>query len=109
MDVFFFVLLPNTPHATRIPLTQTLVLDVEPHLFESLMGNEQGKMLGYGFPSHTLHFYPNFTESPAYKVSIPMTSFPYHKTPGAFAQASVGVASVSAGPASPSSCVQQGG
>ena len=95
-DGLSFVLLPNTPHATRIPLTQTLVVDVEPHLFEFLVGNEQGKLLGDGlqsFPSPALHFYPNLIESPDYRVSIPMTPFPSHK---ASALASVRAALISA-------------
>ena len=73
-----FTLLPDTPHETRVPLTQVLVVDVAPHLFSLLVGNELAKLFGDGldsYPTPRLHFHPNFVEHPEYRVTIPMRSF----------------------------------
>ena len=74
-----FVLLPGTPHTTALPLAQTLVVDVEPDLFQLLVGNAQAALLGDGirsYPSPSLHFHPNLVESPEYIVTMPMRPFP---------------------------------
>ena len=74
-----FVLLPGTPHTTALPLAQTLVVDVEPDLFQLLVGNAQAALIGDGirsYPSPSLHFHPNLVESPEYIVTMPMRPFP---------------------------------
>jgi hypothetical protein len=100
----WFELVRGTPYATRIPLTQTLVVDVKPSLFQFLVGNEQAKLLGDGirsYPTPQLFFHPNLIEHPDYQVTIPMQPFPYHLRKGnrtALVTACVSSASASSSP-----------
>ncbi|PNH08950.1 hypothetical protein TSOC_004454 [Tetrabaena socialis] len=75
-------LLPGTPHAVDLPLTQTLVVTDSP-LFDYLVGNEQMRcMADYvtQYPTARLHFKPNIVEAPGHTLAMPMTKGPESKS-----------------------------
>ncbi|PNG99631.1 hypothetical protein TSOC_014587, partial [Tetrabaena socialis] len=71
-------LLPGTPHAVDLPLTQTLVVTDSP-LFDYLVGNEQMRSVAdyvTQYPTARLHFKPNIVEAPGHTLAMPMTKGP---------------------------------
>ncbi|PNH00704.1 hypothetical protein TSOC_013459, partial [Tetrabaena socialis] len=74
-------LLPGTPHAVDLPLTQTLVVSDSP-LFDYLAGNEQMRSVAdyvTQYPTAQLHFKPNIVEAPEHTLAMPMTKGPESK------------------------------
>ncbi|PNG99615.1 hypothetical protein TSOC_014603, partial [Tetrabaena socialis] len=71
-------LLPGTPHAVDLPLTQTLVVS-DSTLFDFLVGNEQMRSVAdyvTQYPTAQLHFKPNIVEAPEHTLAMPMTKGP---------------------------------
>ncbi|PNH10929.1 hypothetical protein TSOC_002303 [Tetrabaena socialis] len=97
-------LLPGTPHAVDLPLTQTLVVSDSP-LFNYLAGNEQMRSVAdyvTQYPTAQLHFKPNIVEAPEHTLAMPMTKGPESKNALASFQLQKGEAAVEALTAMPS-------
>ncbi len=70
-------LMPGTPYAVSLPLTETLVVDQPPVMYDILIGNQQMHLVAdslSSYPTPTLTYRPNYITHPDFVVPISMHS-----------------------------------